>query len=95
MGTFPKVNGIKREGLPVYQNYNGQYLYYFKNIGWLVGSAYTSNIAGIRGIVSSPPTQGTCPDDSSIKWSYWNTASWVSGITVKSTRKRYRNFRFV
>merc|ERR1719203_2459908 len=45
-GTFLALNGLEKEGLPIYHNDCGQYL--FRQYGyWAVGSDYNTNSLGI------------------------------------------------
>merc|ERR1719285_1391230 len=47
-GLFLQVGSIMHDNHPVYQNDDGQYLYYWgASQDWLIGSDYTSNYAGV------------------------------------------------
>jgi hypothetical protein len=72
-GTFTKINAV-HDGYPVYQNEDGQYLYYWQPFqDWKVGSDYKV----VTGTVQSEKDQVGCPETFN-SWFHLNNANWVS-----------------
>lgn len=72
MGIYTIVESLYHDGFPVYQNDEGQYLYYWKPaLEWGMGSDYMSGVASVM----SDEDIGKCPEDYT-EWKYsdngWN-----------------------
>lgn len=63
-GTYVKMNGISRDGFPVYR-FSNQYLFYVCTRGWAIGNDYNSLVVGV---VSEDGGRG-CPNEFS-SWSF-------------------------
>ena len=67
-----QVEGIANDNHPVYQNEDGEYLYYMgKYQDWLIGGDYTAPYAGVT---STNNIEG-CPDAFS-SWSVYYDGAW-------------------
>ena len=68
------MDGVESEGLPVYQNTDGQYLYFWGSLtDWLIGSDYTTSQSG----VSSTSNQKVCPTDPLVNdWVVYYDSAW-------------------
>ena len=76
-----KLVGISHHRFPVYQNRDGQYLYYWDDYqDWLIGSHYTSSFAG----VVSKENKRSCPNTFS-SWSLYNDGSLINVESVSAT----------
>jgi len=73
-GIFSKVDGVMSAHLPVYQNADGQYLYFWDAYSdWRIGSDWTKDSAGVE----SNGNQKACPTDTT-GWSLWYDGTWNS-----------------
>jgi len=71
-GTYVKVKGKTRDNMPVYQNSNGQYLFYVCPRGWAIGNNYQSLKVGLASEFSRGSR--TCPNE----FSSWSMAPFGS-----------------
>jgi len=71
-GTYVKVKGKTRDNMPVYQNSNGQYLFYVCPRGWAIGSNYHSLSVGLASEFSRG--HRACPNE----FSSWSMAPFGS-----------------
>jgi len=84
-GLFVKVEGVTQNYLPVYQNTDGQYLYYWdQSDDWSIGSDYTSDSVG----VVSLDNKRDCPQTFSAWKVYNGNGVWTditSSVSVTCT----------
>ena len=78
MGVFQQVEDVYQNGMSVYKNDEGEYLFYSTTYdtpgAWLVGPDYENDIGGIYAV-----SQTKCPDQNELSWLYWYDGQWNNG----------------
>lgn len=83
MGLFTRT-AVEQAGRPVYQNSNGQYLYYWKPAGcWRIGPSCEEGNAGVKSI--GKEADRVCPMECSA-WKVHHQGSWTSDFQVQVAR---------
>lgn len=80
MGFFHRKEGLLQDGRPVYQNPQGQFVYYWGAFkAWRIGDSYTSPFAGVK---SKAQEGARCPYQAT-GWRVFAGSGWIDSYNVQ------------